>query len=162
MNVNKKLNYKASLSCSLPFLISLYKSKLVKCREEDYDNLTMPFDSMEGNELSEILEHPNFQGDAEHLMEERLYNSIHPPQFAYLHSQFKTSLDHESWKGLKLGLSWHPTMTLNSEFQMTLDKMSTRSLNNYVFSITTVLPGIEFNKFRRKKSSKGHCLLRKE
>jgi hypothetical protein len=142
MNVNKKLNYGAGLTCSFPLLMSLYKSKLVKCREEDYDNLPMPYDGMEGNELSDILNNPNFHGDAEQLMEERMYNSINPPQFAYLHSQFKTSLDHESWKGLKLGFSWHPTMTLNSEFQLTVDKMSTRSLNNYVLSVTTVLPSI--------------------
>ena len=104
-----------------------------------------PFDSMEGNELSDILMNPQFHGgDPEQLMEESMFNSVIPPQFAYLHSQFKTSLEQESWKGLRLGLSWHPTMTLNSELSLTIDKPR-GFLKNYSFSTTTILPSKQYN-----------------
>ena len=148
MNVNNKINYKTCLPFSLPFFISVFKSKLVKCRDEDYDNLPLPLDALEGTELSDILNNPNFQGDPDQLMEETMYNSVFPPQFAYLHSQFKTSLEHDTWKGFRIGFSWHPNMTFNSELQLTLDRIRGYSLNNYVFSVTTVLPSKIINKNR--------------
>ena len=95
-------------------------------------------DFAEGNELSELLMNPNFQGDPEQLMEENIFNSINPPQFSYLHLHLKSSLEHESWKGLKLGLSWHPTMALNTELQITGDKLR-GYIKNYTFSTTTII-----------------------
>ena len=53
---------------------------------------------MEGfDQLSEILNNPNFDpSNYEELMEETMLNNVNPPQFSYLHSQFKFTFDSES------------------------------------------------------------------
>ena len=140
MNFRKKINSKYGFAFTLPFFLAPIKSKLVRNKEDDLDYMNSQLNQYgEGVDLSDILSNPNFQGDPEHLMEESIFNSISPPQFSYLHSQFKTSLDQENWKGLKLGLSWHPTMTLNSELTLNIEK-ARGFLKNYTLSTTTILP----------------------
>ena len=139
MKLNKKFNY----TLGLPLLLTIYKSKLVKSKE-DYDNMDSQMaGSMEGfDQLSEIMNNPNIDPSSyEELMEESMLNSINPPQFSYLHSQFKTSLDSESWKGIKVGLNWHPTNMFNTEYSLTIDKPR-GFLKNYAINATTIIPGI--------------------
>ena len=137
MNLKKPINY----TLGFPLFLSIYKSKVLKCRE-DYDHMQSQIDqveSNEGNELSEMLMNPKFQENPEEYMEQSMFNSINPPQYAHLHSVLKNSLEHESWKGLKLGFSWHPVMNLNSELQITGDRPR-GFLKNYSFSTTTIIP----------------------
>ena len=137
MNLKKPFNY----YMGLPLLMPLFKSKVLKSKE-DYDHMQSQIDQIdhsEGNELSELLMNPNFEGDPEQLMEESMFNSVNPPQFSYLHSQLKNSLDHESWKGAKFLFSWHPTMSLNTEFQLNVDKPRGFP-RNYSFTTTSIIP----------------------
>lgn len=138
MNLNK--NFKFTLG--LPLLLSIYKSKLVKNKEE-HDRVDCQTSSLELCDLtSEICNKKNINSfHFEEDSEEKMLSSVDPLQFSYLHSQFETSLDFDSWNGLKIDLSWHPTNLFNTGYTITIDN-PLEFLKNYAKHATTIILGM--------------------
>ena len=137
------------LSFTFPFIFSKFYQKTVFSKEEDLDHLQSMSHFDENDEakgLSDVLDNPDMMENMDpekyqELIEEQMLNSFSPPPFAYLHNQFKTSLDNESWKGLKLSLNHRPAQEFSSDYNLTIDKLR-GAFKNYAVNVTSVIPGI--------------------
>ena len=147
------IKYKLKFTLGSGFFMPFYKTKCVNSKDENLINK-----DKEEKTLSDILDNPDNEpiSNDEEVLEERMMNSLEPPQFSYLHNQFKTSLENDSWKGLKFSINLHPTNYSNSEYTLNIYKIR-GFLQNYSFNTTSIIPGkiyiIQTNKIQIKELS---------